>query len=122
MNRLLFSKLINKYNKFNFCTLSKNSNYETFYLLQEREFIKSNEPIYKIGKTSKTMLTRLKGYPKNSNVFYSNIVDKKYNIESNIKKKFIKEFIQRKDIGSEYFEGSIIDMINIINKIVYKHI
>jgi hypothetical protein len=39
---------------------------EYIYLLQEREFIKTNENIYKIGKTKQEHNNRLKGYPKGS--------------------------------------------------------
>ena len=34
------------------------------YLLQEREFINSNQNIYKIGKTKQEHNNRLRGYPK----------------------------------------------------------
>ena len=36
------------------------------YLLQEREFIKTCEPIFKIGKTKQFHTTRFNQYPKNS--------------------------------------------------------
>ena len=36
------------------------------YLLQEREFIKTNEKIYKVGKTKQKNLSRFYQYPKGS--------------------------------------------------------
>ena len=36
------------------------------YLLQEREFIKTKEPIYKIGKTKQVNNKRFGQYPKGS--------------------------------------------------------
>jgi excinuclease UvrABC nuclease subunit len=39
--------------------------YEGIYLVQEREFIKTNEDVYKIGK-SNNLSQRVRGYPKGS--------------------------------------------------------
>ena len=78
------------------------------YLLQEKEFIKSN--IYKI---------EISQYPENSIILFqidcNNISEEQ--IIKQIIKQFIENFIQRTDIGDEYFEGDykkMIDMINII--------
>ena len=79
------------------------------YLLQEKEFIKSN--IYKIEITQETTQ-----YPKNSIILfqidYNNISEEQ--IIKQIIKQFIENFIHRKDIGDEYFEGDSKKMINII--------
>lgn len=75
------------------------------YLLQEKEFIKSN--IYKIEITQ---------YPENSIIIFqidcNNISEEQ--IINQIIKQFIENFIHRKDIGDEYFEGDYKKMINII--------
>ena len=42
--------------------IEENKNSEYIYLLQEREFIKTNEPIYKIGKTKQECLKRIINY------------------------------------------------------------
>jgi len=39
------------------------------YLLQTREFINSNLPVYKIGKTKQTNNLRFNSYPKGSKLF-----------------------------------------------------
>ena len=47
------------------CDLDDNNN-EFIYLIKEREFIKTKEPIYKIGKTKQENLQRIKSYPNGS--------------------------------------------------------
>ena len=83
------------------------------YLLQEKEFIKTN--IYKIGITQE-----INQYPENSiilfQIYCNNISEEE--IIKQIIKQFTENFIQRKDIGDEYFEGDSKKMINMIN-IIY---
>jgi len=82
---------------------------EFVYMLIEREFIKSKESVYKIGRT-KDMKQRLQAYPKGSQLLLSSkVADSKY-VEKQIMKTFKQKFKQRIDIGSEYFEGIIITM------------
>jgi hypothetical protein len=59
------------------CNLEDNN--EFIYLIKEREFIKNNEEIYKIGKTKQMALKRIKDYPKNSILLLRMIVIKKKN-------------------------------------------
>jgi hypothetical protein len=91
---------------------------EYIYVIKEREFVKTKENVYKIGRTGKGYHQRMTQYPKNSVVM--NIIkvpnSKKY--EDEIKKIFKKKFIQRKDIGSEYFEANITSIRKELNKIV----
>ena len=75
------------------------------YLLQEREFIKTGEPIYKLGKTTKTIQERLQGYPKGSRLILCIEVEDCHEKEKKLLDKFRREFKLRKDIGNEYFEG-----------------
>ena len=90
---------------------------EYIYLLQEREFVINNLPIYKIGRTC-NMVNRLKNYPKNSFLILLFPVLKKNKVEEIIKKEFIENFEQRREIGIEYFQGNkkemIIKILNII--------
>jgi len=74
-------------------------------LLQEREFIKTGEPIYKLGKTTKTIQERLQGYPKGSRLILCIEVEDCHEKEKKLLDKFRREFKLRKDIGNEYFEG-----------------
>jgi hypothetical protein len=84
------------------------------YLLQEREFIKTKEDIYKVGRTEKQNLERFNQYPKGSNLLFHMICNDNKNIEKQVISLFKKKFELRKDIGNEYFEGEYKNMIDII--------
>lgn len=84
------------------------------YLLQEREFIKTNENIYKIGKSKQENLKRFKQYPKGSRLLLQIICFDCDVLETRLIKEFKKKFIHRSDIGAEYFEGNYTRMIEII--------
>ena len=84
------------------------------YLLQEREFIKTNENIYKIGMTKKENYTRFNQYPNGSILLFQMICNDCKTMEKIILKTFYGNFKQRKEIGSEYFEGDYTSMIDII--------
>ena len=99
------------------CDLDDNNN-EFIYLIKEREFIKTKELIYKIGKTKQENLQRIKSYPNGSILLLyiiTNDCDKK---EKEIIQKFKEHFIHKKDIGNEYFMGDYNHMINIILSII----
>jgi hypothetical protein len=84
------------------------------YLLREREFIKTNENIFKIGKSKQEFGKRFSQYPNQSQMYlhlYINDVD---TFEKLMIELFSKELNRRIDIGYEYFEGNINDMIKII--------
>lgn len=73
------------------------------YLIKEREFIKTNENVFKIGKTT-NIKNRMPAYPKDSLVYVImycptdiHLVEKKM-IEC-----FDKQFTKRIDIGREYY-------------------
>lgn len=88
------------------------------YLLKVREFIKSDENIYKIGRTSKGCNKRMTQYPKGSMVFdIIKVIDAKI-CENEIKRIFNSKFKQRKDIGTEYYEGNVTDMRKELYRIV----
>jgi hypothetical protein len=90
------------------------------YLLQEREFIKSNEPIYKIGKTTKTGLTRFSNYPNGSDLLFHIKCNDCHTYEKLLIDLFKNNYILRKDIGNEYFEGDYKHMIrDIYDKISF---
>lgn len=84
------------------------------YLLQEREFIKTKEHIYKVGMTKKENHERFNQYPKGSVLLFQIICNNCKNMEKLVLKKFKETFKQRKDIGNEYFEGEYKNMIDII--------
>lgn len=87
------------------------------YLLREREFINSNESVYKIGK-SENISTRLKKYPKGSELI---IIMKSNNVhedEKQLIEVFDKNYNNRKDIGREYYEGNVEDMIELFTSTI----
>ena len=89
------------------------------YLLQEREFIKTKEPIYKVGMTKKENHERFNQYPKGSVLLFQMICNDCKNIEKHLINIFKEKFIQRKDIGNEYFEGEYKNMIDIIYSTIH---
>lgn len=84
------------------------------YLLQEREFIKTSEAIYKVGRTQKEHLIRFEQYPKGSMLLFQMICNDSITTELQILKLFKTTFTQRLDIGTEYFEGDFHKMMDII--------
>ena len=84
-----------------------------FYIIREREFIKTNENIYKIGKTTQELHKRMASYPKDSESILSLNVPDCHIFERTIINLFRGVFIQRTDIGTEYFEGDVNQMIEL---------
>ena len=95
---------------------------EYVYLLQEREFVKSNEQIYKIGRTKQLNFARFRQYPKNSISFFQSYCDDCIACENKIVKVFSKKYKKRIDVGQEYFEGNVFDMIIQISIIVQNNL
>jgi hypothetical protein len=85
---------------------------EYIYLLQEREFISTNQNVYKIGKTKQENLARFKQYPKGSKLIIQILCTNCDVLESELIQNFRTKYTHRKDIGNEYFEGNYIHMID----------
>ena len=79
------------------------------YLLQEREFIKTNESIYKIGKSINPK-DRLSSYPKGSKLLVLLNCEDCHISEKELINTFTEKFTLRKDIGNEYFQGDAKEM------------
>ena len=90
------------------------------YLIQLREFLKSGEPIFKIGRTKQENFKRFYQYPKGSKILFQMICDDSNKLEKEIIIILKNKYIFRKDIGNEYFEGNFINMIDDIYKIIKK--
>lgn len=88
------------------------SNY--IYLLQEREFIRMKEPVYKIGRTSQENHKRFSQYPKGSVLLFQMICQDCQDMERKILNQFKEQFNHCKDLGNEYFEGDCKNMIDAI--------
>ena len=90
-------------------------NSNTIYLLQTREFIQLNQPVYKIGRTNQPLEKRFKQYPKGSKLLHNNTCYNSVNTETILLRYFKEQFKHRRDIGKEYFEGDPTKMIEIID-------
>jgi hypothetical protein len=75
------------------------------YALVEREFVKTGEPVVKIGMSRKTPADRLRGYPKGSFFVWIRHTPTPVKDERLILETMRIWFRQRKDLGAEYFEG-----------------
>ena len=84
------------------------------YLIREREFLKLNETVIKIGR-SKNISTRLGQYPKGSTLMFVTPCKNEIEVEKELIEIFKSRFEQRKDIGTEYFCGDVIEMSNCIS-------
>jgi len=89
------------------------------YLLQTREFINSNSPVYKVGKTKQLNNLRFNSYPKGSILmgqFRCNDCDE---CERQILTLFDNKYKNCQDLGREYYEGEyrsmILDIMEVIN-------
>ena len=93
---------------------------EGLYLMHTREFIKSEEKIYKLGR-SFTLDNRVKQYPNGSNTLLIIACENSIVCESKLLEIFKTKFIQKKYYGNEYFEGDykmmIREIFNYIDKI-----
>jgi hypothetical protein len=90
------------------------------YLIQLREFLKSGEPIFKVGRTQQENFKRFYQYPKGSKILFQMICDDSNKSEKEIIIILKNKYIFRKDIGNEYFEGNFMNMIDDIYKIIKK--
>jgi hypothetical protein len=87
------------------------------YLLKEREFIMSKTSVYKVGKTT-CMSKRMSKYPKGSYLMFSHVCKDIHEAETKILELFDIDFEKRNDLGCEYFEGDMLAMIQVINKVL----
>jgi len=91
---------------------------EGIYLIHVREFAKSKEPIYKLGR-SNNLENRVRNYPNGSIVLFTMKCKESIKCEKYLIKLFKEKFIQAKYYGSEYFKGNEDEMINEIHKYLY---
>jgi hypothetical protein len=91
------------------------------YILQAREFIKTKEPIYKIGKSKQLNLGRFSQYPNGSVLYFQLVVPDCDKLEKILIRQFKGKYIQRTDIGTEYFQGDVFKMIDDIYWEVFEY-
>ena len=93
---------------------------EYIYLIKEREFIKTEEEIYKIGRSSQYNAKRINQYPNGSILLLIIFCGNSDEIEKFLITEFKKLFKQRRDIGLEYFEGCFLKMRDVITENIKK--
>jgi hypothetical protein len=91
---------------------------EGIYLIYIREFINSQEHIYKIGE-SIDMDKQLRRYPNGSIVLFRMKCKESKKCKEYLNKIFKEKFIQKTYYGNDYFEGNEDEMINEIHKYLY---
>ena len=91
---------------------------EYVYLVQEREFIKTKEEIYKIGRTRQANLSRFNSYPNGSILLVQCICNDCDRLERELINKFKIKYELQREIGSEYFKGDCKEMM----RDIYEHI
>lgn len=83
----------------------------TIYLIREREFLRFDEDIYKIGRTSQKGLKRFNAYPKGSELYINfpskNIIDD----ERQLIRIFDEKYEQMPKCGREYYLGDLNSML-----------
>lgn len=93
---------------------------EYIYLIKLREFIRTNEDIYKLGRTSQLNFSRLNSYPKFSVLICQLMCFDSARCERELIK-LCKMNYKHSIYGNEYFEGNpyliMKDMIYMVNKI-----
>lgn len=99
---------------------SKNTSQGYVYMLQEREFIRMKEPVYKVGKTTQELYKRISQYPKSSLLLVAMRVEDCHHSERQLLAEFRKLFASRRDIGAEYFEGDVNEMVKMFTMCVTK--
>ena len=93
---------------------------EGIYLIHIREFINSQENIYKIGE-SIDMDKQLRRYPNGSIVLFRMKCKESKKCKEYLKEILKVKFIQKTYYGNDYFEGDDDEMINEIYNYLYIH-
>jgi hypothetical protein len=87
------------------------------YVIQEREFIKTGEPVYKIGMTNQyNPRTRLQHYPADSCLYLlirkPNALTSENIVMDTLKAR--RDITHRPEYGREYFEGDPQAIVNVV--------
>jgi len=93
---------------------------EGLYLIHTREFIRSKEPIYKIGRGD-NVKKRVFQYPNGSDILFVNICKQSKLCEAQLIEIFKEKFKQETFYGREYFSGNMFEMIKIMTRYIEKH-
>ena len=100
---------------------------EIIYICKLREFVRSNEDIYKIGRTvagftEKGSLKRMGGYPKGSELKSYFYVHDCVESEKYILKELKERYGIKKEYGKEFFEAPLYELICFIDELLKEQI
>jgi len=90
------------------------------YIVKIREFVKTEEDVYKVGRTF-DIIKRFSSYPKGSKLLFIIPSDDPIKHENILLDKLRNEFKNRTDIGREYFQTDLSNLIKIMISCVFKH-
>ncbi len=88
-------------------------------MYQEREFIKTNEPIFKLGRTGQENLTSMSKYSSGTRLMIQLICDDSIILENKLLQIFGEKYIWQRNIGNEYFSGDHKEMIKDIYTLIH---
>ena len=91
-------------------------NIQYVYLIQTEKFVKSGEPVYKIGKTKQLNYTRFKQYDAGSIQLYQSVCKNCDDMEKKIIELFNSKY--ERHSGKEYFKGNYDHMLQDIIELV----
>jgi len=74
------------------------------YLIQEREFVRTGEPIYRLGGTVR-IEQKYREFPTDSKIITILRVNDCVRAEKYLLTRFKERFVKRTDFGNKYFEG-----------------
>lgn len=90
------------------------------YIIHVREFIITNETIYKIGKKTQKNFDRFFQYFKGSKLLFYMKCKNCHNLENKVIKLFKNKYKLKSEYGKEYFEGNYLFMVNDIVNLILK--
>lgn len=98
---------------------------EHIYIIREREFVRLDEPIYKIGRTV-NIHNRMNSYPKDSEIYLFEPVTNSIWYERELLRMFSNIYPRGRlrsgeIIGKEYFVGDVNDMILNVRQFIINH-
>ena len=86
------------------------------YIIHVREFIRSREPIFKVGRTD-NISRRLSQYPKGSKLIATVAVDDMVRCETRLLSRLCSTCMIRVDLGREYVQGCLKTISKIMNEV-----
>ena len=92
------------------------------YIIREREFLRLDEDVYKLGRTTQRNLKRLMQHSKGSELLFQSMCADCNHVELDIREIFIRNYTQRDDYGRKYFQGCVYEMISDICAYLLEHI